>query len=146
MHWQDICLLSLYPFILLNSQLWEDSWTHIYDRVPWGFLLEETCHLQLWENLISFFPHTVCLVWLLLLISEISRLICFVQLYMNLHFRIFLQLNFSLSDLLSLSSFTMLNNFESHYIFVCTNDLLLFIAAWNSLCHDLLIPSQCRNI
>ena len=27
----------------------------------------------------------------------------------------------------------MLNNFESHYIFVCTNNLLLFIVAWNSL-------------
>ena len=57
MHWQDICLLSLCPFILLNSQLWGDSWTHIYDRVPWGFLLENRSFAVMRESNFFLFPH-----------------------------------------------------------------------------------------
>ena len=57
MHWQDICLLSLYPFILLNSRLWGDSWTHIYDRIPWGFLLENRSFAVMRESNFFLFPH-----------------------------------------------------------------------------------------
>ena len=65
----------------LNSHLWQGSLRFsVRKNMPFAVMRESN----------FFFSHTVCLVWLLLLISEISRLICFVQLYMNLHFRIFL--------------------------------------------------------